>query len=99
MVINEKSEVVDLRNNLPSLFLRPHAQHGLMLHNLDKNDWDMTDLVEATIRIKLSKALKWLGNGELLSTGGLFPSPVYDLGMQKLLKVKCIKDYLEIPTP
>lgn len=99
LFIDKNSEVVDLRNNLPSLFLRPHAQHGLILHNLNKNAWDMSDLVEATIRIKLSNALKWLGEGELLSTGGLFPSPVYDLGMQKLLRINCIKDYLEIPTP
>ncbi len=79
---------IDLRVAAPSIFLRPHAQHGLLFtratHNDHKNT-DYSEFVVGILRIELSDALAWLGEGGLLDTHALFPPPIYDFGYMQLL--------------
>ena len=84
-----ETELVDLRVSVPSIFLRPHAQHALLLRRkkgLDHASIDYSDLVVGTIRVLLSDALEWLGSGGLLTPHALFPPATYDFGYHELLK-------------
>lgn len=83
---------VDLRQALPSTFLRPHAQHGLVLrrkvhHPTDygTDAYDMAPAVIGIIKIRIDKVHEWMGNGELLTQNNLFPPPAYDYGFDLLL--------------
>ena len=95
--INDETKLLDLRVSIPSYYLRPHAQHGLMLTRVD-DKIDYMDLVEGIIRINIADAISWLGNSQTLSMSSLFPSPCYDNGLRKLLNIRAFADYLEIPT-
>lgn len=82
--------VVDLRKALPSIFLRPHAQHGLVLRNRGKDSnnsdfYDISNNVVGILKIRIDRTNKWLGNGQLLTQDNLFPSPGYDYGYDLLL--------------
>lgn len=84
---------VDLRKALPSTFLRPHAQHAMVIRKrdieenaYDANYYDMASQVIGILRIRTDLADKWLGYGELLSKDNLFPSPSLDQGYNNLLK-------------
>ncbi|MBD5490114.1 MAG: FRG domain-containing protein [Lachnospiraceae bacterium] len=82
--------VVDLRKALPSIFLRPHAQHGLVLRNRGKDSnntsfYDVSNNVIGILKIRIDRADEWLGNGQLLTQDNLFPSPGYDYGYDLLL--------------
>ncbi len=79
---------IDLRSSLPSLFLRPHAQHGLVIRrNVQDADasFDLASNVIAIIRLRIDRVAEWIGEGSLLSTHNLFPSPAYDYGYELLL--------------
>lgn len=79
--------VVDLRVELPSTFLRPHAQHGVILQNDDREaSYDLADFVVGILRIRIDRALRWLGQGQLTSYASLFPSPMHDHGYGVLLQ-------------
>lgn len=81
-------EVVDLRVAAPSLYLRPHAQHGLLMRRQELNtaaDSDLSSCVVGWLRMSLSDALRWLGRGGLLQPHGLFPPPKFDRGYDRLL--------------
>lgn len=83
-----KTELIDLRMAAPSIFLRPHAQHGLLFRR--KGDsagraLDYSSQIRGVIRVDLAKALDWLGNGKMVNTHSLFPPPFYDNGYQILL--------------
>jgi hypothetical protein len=43
-------------------------------------------MIVGVIRVHLDDALKWLGDGGLLSTHALFPPPSYDSGYKEILK-------------
>lgn len=83
------TELVDLRMAAPSVFLRPHAQHGLLLRKKGVSGsgrpLDYKDQVRGVIRVDLAKALKWLGDGKMVGIHSLFPPPYYDNGYQILL--------------
>jgi len=82
------TETVDLRVCAPSIFLRPHAQHGLLFRmrgNGIIRPVDYSSQVRGIIRIGLRNALRWLGDAPTLSTHGLFPPPFYDHGYKILL--------------
>lgn len=84
----DQTELVDLRMAAPSVFLRPHAQHGLLFRR--KGDTtgralDYSSQLRGIIRVDLSKALDWLGSGKMVNTHSLFPPPFYDNGYQLLL--------------
>lgn len=86
--IDKNSATIDLRIAAPSHFVRPHAQHGLVMRALDKEGRvpiDCSSLLAGIIRVDLSDALEWLGAGELLNVHSLFPPPPYDVGYQEIL--------------
>lgn len=81
--------VVDLRVAAPSLYLRPHAQHGLLISSTNYDsmtDIDLERFIVGWIRVDIGDALDWLGNGDLLSVHSLFPPPHYDFGFRKFLE-------------
>ena len=80
----------DLRKALPSTFLRPHAQHGIVLrkipHTLNSGaDYDMATQVVCILRVRIDRANSWIGDGGLLCQDALFPSPAHDSGYHILL--------------
>lgn len=82
------TELVDLRMAAPSIFLRPHAQHGLLFRKRGGDTGrtlDYADQIRGVIRVDLVKALDWLGSGKMVTTHSLFPPPYYDNGYQILL--------------
>ncbi|WP_175904167.1 FRG domain-containing protein [Burkholderia seminalis] len=84
----ENTELVDLRMAAPSVFLRPHAQHGLLFRKVGKDGSrpiDYSDQIRGIIRVDLAKALDWLGSGKMVNTHSLFPPPYYDSGYRILL--------------
>lgn len=83
------SEVIDLRVAVPSHFIRPHLQHGLVVRALDlagTTSIDFSKLVAGVIRVHLSDALDWLGSGDFLNVHALFPPPKYDFGYAEILQ-------------
>ena len=87
---HEDYEEVDLRQTVPSIFLRPHAQHGLVIRKKVHEftsiaDYDMSSAVVAILKIRIDRAKEWLGSGMLLSQGNLFPPPGKDHGYDILL--------------
>lgn len=83
---------VDLRQALPSTFLRPHAQHGLVLRrkvhqptSYGADAYDIAPAVIGIIKIRIDKVHEWMGNGGLLTQNNLFPPPAYDYGYDLLL--------------
>jgi hypothetical protein len=85
------TEFVDLRVGCPSIFVRPHAQHGVLFRpkgdSVRRPD-DYSGLVRGVIRADLRDALAWLGNGNLLNTHALMPPPSYDAGYRILLALE-----------
>lgn len=82
------TELIDLRMASPSIFLRPHSQHALLFRargNGGGRPLDYADQIRGVIRISLSDALGWLGDGKMLNTHSLFPPPFYDSGYEFLL--------------
>lgn len=82
------SATIDLRVAAPSHFVRPHAQHGLVVKALDKEGKapiDFSPLLVGIIRVDLADALEWLGSGDMLNVHALFPPPPYDFGYQEIL--------------
>lgn len=90
ITISENVVEVDLRKALPSTFIRPHAQHGIVLRKKPKSlvsasDYDMATNVVGILKIRIDRGLEWLGNGALLTQQALFPSSAYDNGYRILL--------------
>lgn len=83
---DKNAEVVDLRCSLPSVFIRPHVQHGLLVRLKDKNAVNMVSLIKGIIRIDLLDALAWLGEGRTLLPESIMPPPNYDSGFRQLLE-------------
>jgi FRG domain len=82
------TELVDLRLACPSIFLRPHAQHGVLFRKRGQGVMrpvDYSGQVRGVIGIRLSDALAWLGDAKTLSVHALFPPPYYDFGYRILL--------------
>ncbi len=87
---SDAAQLIDLRVAAPSLYLRPHAQHAVLLRRRVINtvaDTDLTPMVVGTIRVHLADAFRWLGDGALLSPHSLFPPPTYDEGYRRLLSL------------
>jgi hypothetical protein len=84
-----KTELVDLRVAAPSIFLRPHAQHGVLFRmrgDRFRRPVDYSPQIADVIRMDLRDALACLGNGRMLDTHSLFPPPFYDRGYSFLLE-------------
>ncbi|MEF3696308.1 FRG domain-containing protein [Desulfolutivibrio sp.] len=84
-----KTELVDLRMAVPSVFLRPHSQHGLVFRmkgdQATGRPLDYGEQIRCVIRVDLERALYWLGDGKTVSVHSLFPPPYYDSGYGILL--------------
>lgn len=77
---------IDLRRVIPSTYLRPHAQHGIILKkDTPVEHCDISGNVIAILKIRIDNAIEWLGNGKLVNYENLFPSQFHDLGYQLLL--------------
>lgn len=80
---------VDLRKVLPSIYLRPHAQHALVVRKREGRlaaDFDLASQVVGILRVRLDYASQWLGNGFLLTQDNLFPPRAVDQGYDNLLQ-------------
>ena len=85
------TETIDLRISASSVFLRPHAQHGLLFRARGKEGGRLTDYSSAIagiIRFRLQDGADWLGSGAMHNVRALFPPPYFDNGYQILLGVK-----------
>lgn len=88
LYIGKNTELIDLRVASPSIFLRPHAQHGLLFRNKaghTRRPTDYSSQIRGVIRANLFDALAWLGDGKSLVTHSLFPPAFYDRGYNMLL--------------
>lgn len=89
--MTDKHIIVDLRQALPSTFLRPHAQHALVAKvkenriDVDKSYYDFAENVVGIIRIRIDRSHNWIGSGQLLTQDNLFPPTAYDNGYDILL--------------
>ncbi|MFQ3248114.1 MAG: hypothetical protein ACI9SP_004774 [Arenicella sp.] len=85
----DNTELVDLRMAAPSIFLRPHAQHGLLFRcrgDHKERPHDYSKQIRGLIRVSLNDALSWLGEGKIVGTHSLFPPAFYDDGYRILLE-------------
>lgn len=92
---SEHTDLIDLRVAAPSTFLRPHVQHGLLFRRTKWNDhkhMDNFEFVAGVLRVRLSDALEWLGDGSLVSTHTIFPPATYDFGYNELLNSAPVGD-------
>ena len=86
---DDDTETIDLRVAAPSNFVRPHAQHGVLVRKLSINGLpvgDCSDMHVGTIRIDLPTALTWIGSAKTLDSHSLFPPAFYDYGYRELLE-------------
>lgn len=84
---NKSFQIIDLRLAVGSNFLRPHAQHGIVVRrygDITTANYDFSDSIECILRIKTQDALDWLGTGSLSQESYMFPSPFYDIGYRTL---------------
>lgn len=81
-VSTDSGRTIDLRRAAPSYYIRPHAQHGLLVRPRDD---DPRHITAVAFEISLENALTWLGNSLLLSAFGLYPPPTVDDGYRRLL--------------
>lgn len=101
----ESSYLVDLRKAVQSFYLRPHAQHALMIQKkqiltrepLEQADIDYSDFIVGIAKIPVSTGLDWIGRNGLLSIQSLFPPTYYDHGYRRLLEYYSV-DPTAIPT-
>lgn len=86
--VGPRTRMVDLRYNVPSVYLRPHAQHGSLIARARTGGdplGGLDDSVAGVIEVDLADALTWLGDGSMSSAGTLFPSASFDEGYRRLL--------------
>lgn len=84
-------EFLDLRRALPSYYIRPHVQHGVLIREISGHGnpkLDQSGLIRCVIKIPLDIALSWLGDGVSFSVGSIFPTPHFDTGLQLLLNLE-----------
>jgi len=84
------TQLVDLRIGCPSIFVRPHSQHGVLFRRVGNQicrPSDYSSCIRGIIRANLREALSWLGDGNLLNAHALMPPPFYDEGYRILLNL------------
>lgn len=85
----ECTYTVDLRKAAPSIFLRPHAQHALLMrsrHLETVEHTDMADYIVGIAKIKVDDCINWVGNSGLMSARSLFPPVNFDHGYGVLIE-------------
>jgi hypothetical protein len=83
----------DLRQAKPSIALRPHAQHGLLVRPPDTQP-DLWPRLIARIAVPTRAARSWIIGSEALSYEALFPPPPWDGIYGQLLSPR-FRDFLE----
>jgi len=86
--IGNTTRLIDLRSAAPSVYVRPHAQHGLLITSASWKspaDFDLATAHLATFKVRLGDALDWLGDGTMLRPFVLFPPATTDEGYRRLL--------------
>lgn len=103
VVETDEMVLVDLRKALPSFYLRPHAQHALVMRRRDNGEkstdaayYDLAEEVVGILRVRIDIAARWLGDGQLVSQENMFPSPSVDNGYNGLLKNQLFEYPFEI---
>ena len=89
LFVGSSTSVIDLRVATPSIFLRPHCQHALLMKakvNDTPSDIDLSKHIVHIIRITVEDAFDWIGNGRLVTAENIYPSPLYDQGYGILLE-------------
>lgn len=95
-------EVIDLRKCIPSLYLRPHAQHGILIKKLTRRNrlttskTNMYSDIIVKLRICKKTVVKWINNSKLLTPEFLFPSTYFDDGYSRLSERDIIKIYNDL---
>lgn len=92
--ISKDYVAVDLRQALPSTFLRPHAQHGIVARKKVHSDenkmgaaaYDMASSIVGIIRIRIDRVSEWMGKGDLLTQNNLFRLQRMTMDMMYYLK-------------
>ena len=75
---------IDLRKALPSVLLRPCAQHGWTVRRLGKES-DLSSGVVCVLRLTVSLVDEMMGTGSLVSSENFFPPTKHDNGYRILL--------------
>lgn len=83
--IGNKTKVTDLRKSCQSIYLRPHAQHALMIRKKEEIPYDYSDLIVGIVKIAAKDGFEWIGKDGLLSIQSLFPPTYFDYGFRTLL--------------
>lgn len=89
-------EIMDLRTAAPSLYLRPHAQHGLVVKRINRQLYSRSNLMDAVgvvIKIDTKVALSWIGEGQLLMPANIYPSMFFDAGYAALSRIDDLSFY------
>lgn len=79
-----ETSTIDLRKALPSVILRPCAQHGWVVKKLS-SDNDLSMKVACVLRIEVALVNQMLGDGDLVKQKNFFPSVDEDSGYRILL--------------
>lgn len=85
----ENTFTVDLRKAAPSIFLRPHAQHALLMRSKHLETVEHSDLANYIVgicKISVRDSLKWIGINGLTSARSLFPPVNFDHGYGVLIE-------------
>lgn len=86
VIEGDDTRICDMRKAVPSVFLRPHAQHALMLKKRDISfESDYSDRIVGIAEVPCKLAREWIGSSSLLTVQSLFPPAFYDIGYSKLL--------------
>jgi len=78
-----KTITIDLRKAAPSIYLRPHCQHALLMRSKILSDISKVDLssrVNLVIRLDRKSVHDWIGNGILSNISTIYPSIFHDPG-------------------
>ncbi|WP_291447893.1 FRG domain-containing protein [Desulfovibrio sp.] len=106
-ITTKNYSIVDLRKCVPSLYLRPHSQHGILVKKeiINKRtkkrdelrgitmDTEMINDLIVTIKIKKATILKWINNSRILTPEFLFPSMYFDPGYSTITSKEIDKIY------
>lgn len=92
-----KTVLVDIRKVVPSIFIRPHAQHAYTIKSKDPNNPNaLSNCVVGVAKLWTRNVLEWIGNSSVLSLSTLYPSLFGDAGFLSLLESRdhhCLCNY------
>lgn len=82
--VGTETITIDLRKALPSVLLRPCAQHGWTVRRIGRFS-DLSDGVVCVLRLKVALVDQMMGTGLLVSPENFFPPAEFDDGYRILL--------------